>query len=84
VGSSTCISSPSIRRSRKRTCERAASSIYLDKDGNWHGYVTVGVTDNGKPDCRHVKRKTRADTTKAVRALEQERDAGRVRKIGQT
>ncbi|MEE4544653.1 site-specific integrase [Streptomyces sp. V4-01] len=61
-----------------------ASSIYLGKDGNWHGYVTVGVKDNGKPDRRHVKRKTRADTTKAVRALEKERDAGRVRKAGQT
>ncbi|WP_435178963.1 tyrosine-type recombinase/integrase [Actinacidiphila sp. bgisy145] len=61
-----------------------ASSIYLGKDGNWHGYVTVGVKDDGKPDRRHVKRKTRADTTKAVRALEKERDAGRVRKAGQT
>ena len=61
-----------------------ASSIYLGKDGNWHGYVTVGVKDNGKPDRRHVKRKTRADTTKAVRELEKERDAGRVRKAGQT
>ncbi len=61
-----------------------ASSIYLGKDGNWHGYVTVGVKDNGKPDRRHVKRKTRADTTKAVRELEKQRDAGSVRKAGQT
>ncbi|MEC3995343.1 site-specific integrase [Actinacidiphila sp. DG2A-62] len=61
-----------------------ASSIYLGKDGKWHGYVTVGVKDNGKPDRRHVKRKTRAETTKAVRELEKERDAGRVRKAGQT
>jgi integrase len=61
-----------------------ASSIYLGKDGRWHGYVTVGVKDNGKADRRHVKRKTRSETTKAVRALEKERDAGRVRKAGQT
>ena len=60
-----------------------ASSIYLGKDGNWHGYVTVGVKDNGKPDRRHVKRKTRPETTKAVRELEKERDAGNVRKAGQ-
>ncbi len=59
-----------------------ASSIYLGKDGNWHGYVTVGVKDNGKSDRRHVKRKTRADVTKAVRALEKQRDAGSVRKAG--
>lgn len=61
-----------------------ASSIYLGKDGYWHGYVTVGVKDNGKPDRRHVMRKSRTDATKAVRALEKERDAGRVRKAGQT
>jgi integrase len=61
-----------------------ASSIYLGKDGKWHGYVTVGVKDDGRPDRRHVKRKTRADTTRAVRELEKERDAGRVRKAGQS
>ncbi|MHA6762007.1 tyrosine-type recombinase/integrase [Streptacidiphilus sp. PAMC 29251] len=60
-----------------------ASSIYLGKDGYWHGYVTVGVKDDGKPDRRHVMRKTRADTTKAVRELEKQRDAGGVRKPGQ-
>ncbi|UWE13369.1 tyrosine-type recombinase/integrase [Actinacidiphila bryophytorum] len=61
-----------------------ASSIYLGKDGYWHGYVTVGVKDNGKSDRRHVMRKSRTDATKAVRELEKERDAGRVRKAGQT
>ncbi|MEU6848441.1 site-specific integrase [Actinacidiphila alni] len=61
-----------------------ASSIHFGKDGYWHGYVTVGVKDNGKTDRRHVMRKKRADVTKAVRELEKERDAGRVRKAGQT
>lgn len=61
-----------------------ASSIYLGKDGKWHGYVTVGVKDDGRPDRRHVKRKTRAETTKAVRELEKARDSGGVRKAGQT
>jgi hypothetical protein len=28
---------------------------YLGKDGYWHGRVTVGVLDNGKPDRRHVQ-----------------------------
>lgn len=52
--------------------------------GHRRDQVVVGVEDNGKTDRRHVKRKTRADTTKAVRALEKERDAGRIRKAGRT
>ena len=54
-----------------------ASSIYLGKDGRWHGYVTVGVKDDGTPDRRHVGRKTRAEVTKAVRELEKQRDSTR-------
>ena len=37
-----------------------ASSIYKGGDGYWHGRVTVGVKDNGKPDRRHVQAKTEA------------------------
>nr|WTB36443.1 hypothetical protein OG781_08920 [Streptomyces sp. NBC_00830] len=36
-------------------------------DGKWHGRVTVGIRDDGKPDRRHVERKTRAEVTAAVR-----------------
>lgn len=61
-----------------------ASSIFKGKDGRWHGYVTVGVKDNGKPDRRHVGRKTRPEVTKAVRELERQRDSNNVRKAGQT
>ncbi|MEU6618064.1 tyrosine-type recombinase/integrase [Streptomyces parvus] len=60
-----------------------ASSIYLGKDGRWHGRVTVGVKDDGTPDRRHVSRKTRAEATKVVRELERQRDTGAVRKAGQ-
>ena len=60
-----------------------ASTIYLGKDGRWHGRVTVGVKDDGSPDRRHVGRKTRAEVTKVVRELERQRDAGGVRKAGQ-
>jgi len=59
-----------------------ASSIYEGSDGWWHGRVTVGVRDDGKPDRRHVRGKTEAVVIKKVRALEQERDGGRVRKPG--
>lgn len=60
-----------------------ASSIYFSEyDQKWHGRVTVGVKDNGSPDRRHVKRASEADVIRAVRQLEKERDAGRVRKPG--
>ncbi|MFG3525172.1 tyrosine-type recombinase/integrase [Streptomyces sp. NPDC047917] len=61
-----------------------ASSIYLGKDGRWHGRITVGVKDDGTPDRRHVSRKTRAEVTKVVRELERQRDKGAVRKAGQS
>ncbi|WP_406139545.1 site-specific integrase [Streptomyces anulatus] len=61
-----------------------ASSIFHGKDGRWHGYVTVGVKDDGTPDRRHISRKTRPEVTKAVRDLEKQRDSTGVRKAGQT
>ncbi|MFD8419068.1 tyrosine-type recombinase/integrase [Streptomyces sp. NPDC059668] len=67
----------------KRTRQpNGRSSIYLGKDGKWHGRVTVGICDNGRPDRRHVERKTRAEVTAAVRELEKQRDGGTVRKAG--
>ncbi|MEV5299036.1 tyrosine-type recombinase/integrase [Amycolatopsis methanolica] len=59
-----------------------ASSIYLGSDGKWHGWVTMGVRDNGKPDRRHVQRKSEAEAIEAVRELEKQRDSGRVKKPG--
>ncbi|MGA5470003.1 tyrosine-type recombinase/integrase [Streptomyces arboris] len=68
---------------KKRTRQpNGRSSIYQGKDGKWHGRVTVGVRDDGKPDRRHVERKTRAEVTAAVRELEKQRDSGAVRKAG--
>ncbi|MFH9416260.1 tyrosine-type recombinase/integrase [Streptomyces rochei] len=68
---------------KKRTRQpNGRSSIYLGKDGKWHGRVTVGIRDDGRPDRRHVERKTRAEVTAAVRNLEKQRDGGSVRKAG--
>lgn len=68
---------------KKRTRQpNGRSSIYLGSDGKWHGRVTVGVRDDGKPDRRHVERKTKAEVVVAVRELERQRDAGTVRKPG--
>lgn len=60
-----------------------ASSIYLGADGYWHGWVTVGVKDNGTPDRRHRKAKTEGEVTRKVRRLEKDRDDGKIRKAGQ-
>ncbi|MEU6682663.1 tyrosine-type recombinase/integrase [Streptomyces sp. NPDC046832] len=72
-----------MAKEQKRTRQpNGRSSIYLGKDGKWHGRVTVGIRDDGKPDRRHVERKTRAEVTAAVRELEKQRDAKTVRKPG--
>jgi integrase len=42
----------------------------------------MGVRDDGKPDRRHVERRTEAKVTREVQKLEKERDSGRVRKAG--
>ncbi|WP_328725683.1 tyrosine-type recombinase/integrase [Streptomyces sp. NBC_00259] len=60
-----------------------AASIYKGADGRWHGRVSVGVRPDGKPDRRHVGRKTKAEVVKAVREIERKRDAGNLSKPGE-
>ncbi|CAM5531272.1 tyrosine-type recombinase/integrase [Streptomyces canus] len=68
---------------KKRTRQpNGRSSIYQGSDGKWHGRVTVGIRDDGKPDRRHVERKTRAEVTAAVRELEKRRDDKSLAKPG--
>jgi integrase len=43
----------------------------------------MGVRDDGKPDRRHIERKTEGEVIDAIRKLERERDSGKVRKTGQ-
>lgn len=68
----------------KGRASNGASSIYRGKDGDWHGRVTMGARDDGRPDRRHVRAKTRAEVTRKVRELEKSRDAGTVRRAGRT
>lgn len=71
------------RDKSKRTRQpNGASSVYQDKNGRWHGRVTVGVKDDGKPDRRHVRGRTKPEVIRKVRALERARDDGNVRKAG--
>jgi hypothetical protein len=57
------------------------SSIYLGTDGYWHGQVTMGLKDNGKPDRRHIMRKGNG-AYDALQQLEEERKQGTVRAPG--
>ncbi|WP_410587129.1 hypothetical protein [Amycolatopsis sp. lyj-23] len=71
---------PRKKRPEGTRAPNGASSIYLGKDGKWHGRVTMGIRDDGKPDRRHVERKTEAEVIEAVRTLEKQRGAGKVKK----
>ena len=52
------------------------------KDGLWHVWVTVGTKPNGRPDQRHIKRKTQDLAEEAADELLDEVKAGRVTKPG--
>jgi integrase len=60
------------------------SSIYLGGDGYWHGRVTIGTRDDGKPDRRHTMSKDKQKVVAKVKEWEKERDAGKVRAAGST
>ncbi len=73
---------PRKKRAEGTRAPNMSSSIYQDKDGKWHGRVTMGVKDDGKPDRRHVRGKSEAEIIKKVRALEKARDSGQVVRTG--
>src|SRR5680860_1327374 len=60
-----------------------ASTVYLGSDGYWHGRVTVGLREDGRPDRRHVMSRTRRKVLEKVRQLERARDSGVVGKVGE-
>lgn len=72
-----------MAQEKKTRNANGRSSIYRGNDGYWHGRVTVGVKDNGKPDRRHTMSKNRAKVVQKVRQWEKERDDGTVRKAGE-
>jgi integrase len=72
------------REKKTRNANGRSSIFHSNSDNSWHGYVTVGLKDNGQADRRHVRGKTKADVTAKVRKLERQRDEGTVRKAGQT
>jgi site-specific recombinase XerD len=67
---------------QRRGNRQSTISETPNERGYYEGKVWMGTKANGKPDRRHVQRKTLADTRKRVRELEKQRDAGRVTKPG--
>ena len=70
-----------LRAGRRGGVTRQAngrSTIYQGSDGYWHGRVIVGVTDQGKPDRRHVMSRSKSVVTARVRELEKKRENGNV------
>ncbi|PRW61674.1 tyrosine-type recombinase/integrase, partial [Actinopolyspora mortivallis] len=60
----------------------AGSVYYSESDGKWHGRITLGVRDDGKPDRRHVMYKTEREVISALQKLEQWYREGTLRKPG--
>ena len=59
-----------------RRSANGESTVFKGADGRWHGYVSMGRTDNGCSDRRHVTGQRRADVVTKVRDLEAKRDGG--------
>ena len=69
--------------SEKGRADNGVSSIYFsESDGNWHGWVTVGVRDDGRPDRRHRMSKDEKTLREKVSELEKQRSDGAVPKAG--
>lgn len=69
---------------RKTRSANMRSSIYQGGDGRWHGWVTMGLNDDGSLDRRHRTAVTEKAVTRKVRDLEKDRDAGCIAKAGRT
>ncbi len=63
---------------------RGESSVQKGPDGRWHGYVSMGLTSEGKRQRRHVAAPLRRDVVAKVRELELHRDAGTVTTAGRS
>lgn len=66
----------------KRSPNLRSSIYYSDSDGYWHGWVVMGVKNDGSIDRRHRMAKTEGEVTEKVRKLEAQRDSGKPSKPG--
>lgn len=75
---------PPKKKQEGRSANGASTIYYSEYDGKWHGRVTMGVRDDGRPDRRHIERRTEREVRRAVHELEEQRESGRTRKTKQT
>jgi integrase len=68
-------------RTRKGNLESTISET-PNAAGLYEAKVWMGTKADGKPDRRHIQRKSLASVRRRVRELEKERDAGRVTRAG--
>jgi len=73
-----------MSRTNATRAANGRSSIYLGKDGYWHGRVTVGIKDDGKPDRRHTMSRDRQKVADRVKELEKQRANGKTTRPGRT
>ncbi|MGR7003419.1 hypothetical protein ACU686_44685 [Yinghuangia aomiensis] len=59
-----------------RSSNLRSSIYYSEADGRWHGWVWMGVKDDGRPDREHRSGQSEAEVAKKVQDLERKRDAG--------
>src|SRR5215204_440441 len=57
------------------------STIYKGADGLWHGRVSMGLTDQGRKNRRHVSSKSKTVVTEKVAEWERARDDGLAQEI---
>lgn len=69
---------------KARNANGRSSIYYSETDGYWHGRVSMGVRDDGKPDRRHVRSKVKQRVVDKVGQLEKERESGKVSKPGRS
>ena len=58
------------------------STIVKQKDGRWHGFVSMGAKGDGTRDRRHISAASRPAAVEKLKELEAKRDAGAVSLIG--
>lgn len=72
------------RPGESRRLPNGEGTVYYGNDGRWHGRVTVGVRDDGRPDRRHVTGRSEAAVRTKIRNLERARNTGNLAKAGET
>lgn len=63
---------------RPKKARPTSVKIYQGADGAWHGYLTVGVKPDGRPDRRHRMGPTKEIVEEKIRKLENELAASEV------